>query len=339
MKSASGPLYTVYDNPSFAEFTSEYLQKPMCILKIRNAENTVSDLHWIRLNNKYVSLPFSSAVGLAELPAHIPENRLWPFFNAAVDALKPNMTVELQFDDIVSSMRRKDYREAKHSWEVRSFLPVSPFANTDKCLSYLPLKPNVEENFAGFSSNLKRKIRKAGKNRIQLVNGGTELADSFYNVYSANCARLGSPVLKEDFYSGMAASYGDLKSRFFVACHNDKAVGGALLLGYKSLWECIYFGTLKQYNHLYTSYLLVWEMMRFASGTGAGYFSFGRSDKGSGVHQFKKQWGTYDIPLYWNNSHPARFNIRQYKGMTKIWSCIPDFIRQKAGPQIAKRIY
>lgn len=330
---------TVYNNPAFAQFISEYFNKAHFTIRIMNEQRLLVELQWVYYNRQLVSLPFASAMGLMELTPLVPVHLMFSFMNACINSLQDQQVVELQFSEIMNSIRRKDFGQPLMKWHLRSFTPASLFLNTDKCLSYLTLNGKSTDIFSSFSSNLRRKIRKAGRNGIRVKAGGEELVKDFYEVYAANCTRLGSPVLNQNFYSGMSEAYGDKASRFFVAYIEDKAVGVSLMLYYNRQWECIYLATLEQYNLYYTSYLLIWEMINYAAGKQADIFSFGRSDKGSGVHQFKQQWGTVDLPLYWSSSCPERINIRKFKRMTHFWPFLPRMFRAKAGHQIAKRIY
>ncbi|MDZ7742778.1 MAG: peptidoglycan bridge formation glycyltransferase FemA/FemB family protein [Bacteroidota bacterium] len=137
----------------------------------------------------------------------------------------------------------------------------------------------------------------------------------------------------------MLKAYPEKNARFFVARIQEKAVGASLLLGYKSYWENIYFATMQKFNPLYPSYLLNWNMIKYAMEQQAEIYSFGRSSFSSGTHQYKKQWGCQDLPLYWSHSHPPGKNIRSFGFLAELWRQLPYGLCKRIGPGLAERVY
>jgi len=229
-----------------------------------------------------------------------------------------------------------DYSSKKY--ELRSFGKLNENVNTDKVLSYIKLN---EHNiiFSGFKSHVRRKIRKAVKNGLIIKQGKTELLKDFYKVLCKNSRSLGAPVLPISFFRNLLTDYRYGDSLIFVIYLNEKPIGSSFLLSYNCYFENTWFATLKKHNHLYTSYLLHWTMIKYACDNGGENYSFGRSTKDSGVHHYKKHWGTSDRQLYWNYSHPKRFNIRKQRWIKKIWKCIPLPVANFIGPYFAGRIY
>lgn len=227
----------------------------------------------------------------------------------------------------------------KKRWEFRGFNPVSNFFENKKVSSFLKIEISSDIQLNKFNSNIRRKIRKAYKNGILLKYGKTELLNDFYKVYNLNMLRLGSPAMDKNFFINLISNYTNGFVEVFVAYLNNEPIGSALLLSYKGFFENCWFATLKKYNHLYTSYLLHWEMIKYSISRKGSIYSFGRSTKNSKVHLYKKQWNTYDIDLYWSYSHRKKINIRSLLFLHKIWRILPKYIINSLGPFIAKRIY
>ena len=65
----------------------------------------------------------------------------------------------------------------------------------------MTLKDDMEEQWMGLSSNLRRKVNKAQENGINVISGNEELLDDFYSVYSKNIARLGSLAYSKRYFA------------------------------------------------------------------------------------------------------------------------------------------
>ena len=130
-----------------------------------------------------------------------------------------------------------------------------------------------------------------------------------------------------------------IEAQLFVAYLEDKPVGGAFVMWYDGYYENTWFSTLRQYNHLYTSYLLHWEMINHATHMDAKVYSMGRSTIGSGVHRYKSQWPAVEKEVYFNHSTAPSFQLKDQKWISAIWRRIPGFVADRLGPSVAERIY
>lgn len=222
-------------------------------------------------------------------------------------------------------------------WRLTS--KVSEFCFTDKVTTLLPLQADDTQQFSLLDSNVKRKIRKCGLNGITVTTGKIELLHDFYEIYSRNMHRLGSPALPKRWFSALLSQYNNGEVGLWCAYHNNKPVGTAFMLEYNGFYEACWVSTLHEYNRLYTSYSLYWEMIRHAAEQKGRHFSFGRSTSGSGVHRFKQQWGGIDIPLFWNYSHPQKQNVRKLRFLPSLWKFLPYRVARVIGPLVAGKIY
>jgi len=238
--------------------------------------------------------------------------------------------------------------DEKVKWSVRMLHQVSDHIESHKVVSWLPLKENAALQMDSLPSNVRRKIRKAGKNGIGIMVGGAELSDEFYRVYSRNMHRLGAPAMSAAFYKRVAEAFGR-EGKFVLATYNGRNIGAALWLQHGDKAEACWFATLEDYNSLYTSYLLWWECIRLSCIAGCHVFSFGRSTEGSGTHQYKSQWGTRNSRLYRNYSHhpgkkvfkfgPVQIEFPGQEFLSGIWKRLPGFMTRWIGPRLAGRFY
>jgi len=226
-----------------------------------------------------------------------------------------------------------------YTCEWRLFEKASEFVFTGKVTSLLPLQKNTDKQFRLLNTNLRRKIRKSAANGIVIKPGKSELLDDFYKIYSRNMHHLGSPALPRKWFANLLGQYVNGEASIWCAYLNEKPVGAAFMLEYKGFYEACWFSTLREFNNLYTSYGLYWEMIIYAVEHEGLNFSFGRSTSGSGVHTYKQQWGGVDIPLVWNYSHPQGKNIRSFTFLAKLWKLLPYQLARFLGPLFAGRFY
>ncbi len=226
-----------------------------------------------------------------------------------------------------------------YTCEWRLFEKASDFLFTDKVTSLLPLSADSAEQFRMLNSNVKRKIRKCDRNGIIVKMGKMEMLHDFYAIYSRNMHRLGSPALPMRWFRNLLNNYHDGETGIWIASHNGKPIGAAFMLEYNGFYEACWISTLHEFNSLYTSYGLYWNLIRYAVEHKGCHFSFGRSSTGSGVHRFKQQWGGIDFPLYWNYSHQPANNIRSLTFLPKLWKLLPYPIARLLGPLVSGKFY
>lgn len=236
--------------------------------------------------------------------------------------------------EIIKALKAEGY-----SCEWRLTAKASEFCFTDKISTILSLGNDVTKQFSLLDSNVRRKIRKCRLNGITVKMGKIELLDDFYEIYSRNMHRLGSPALPKRWFSALLSQYTNGEVELWCAYHKNKPIGTAFMLEYNGFSEACWVSTLQEYNKLYTSYGLYWEMIRYAVELKGRHFSFGRSTTGSGVHRFKQQWGGFDLPLFWNYSHEQRRNVRRLTFLPKLWKMLPYPVARFIGPFVAGRFY
>lgn len=231
--------------------------------------------------------------------------------------------------------------------EIRGFKACSQRLYTSKVSSWLNLGNDPMLQLEFFKNDLIRKIRKAQRADLVAEVFTTDTSEfirnkflrDFYQVYTVNMKRLGSPHLALSFFEEIFRSWNDSIAYGIVLYHHNKPVGGAINLGYGSFVENNWFATDYDYHSLYPSYLLNWLLIEEAIRNSFSVYSFGRSTEGSGVHKYKKQWGTYDVPLVWSYPDSYSENSRSIPDLRKLWRILPSFVTNYLGPRVARKIY
>lgn len=234
--------------------------------------------------------------------------------------------------------------------ELTSYFDKSPFSSIEirlpdirpgsydhtKVVSLLDIR---EDPHARFSSNLLRKIRKAAKNGFIIETGGIELLDSFYSIYSRHIRSIGSAALSKRWFRNLLDQYEGGFCGIFLLKKKGVLAGAAFSLEYQGFFENCWLAVPKPFQHEYGSYALMNGMINYARLMGATTFSFGRSTKGSGVHRFKQQWATHDLPLCWLKHPSNNINLRKHTWLNKIWKALPGPFRKPLDVYLAKWIY
>ena len=166
----------------------------------------------------------------------------------------------------------------------------------------VPLGDDAEELRRGWkksASNLFRSIKKAEKAGVTVreARGESDLR-AFYALYARTMRRrrvlprpyaqlLCAPrMLPEDVF------------RLFLAEHGGRIVAGALWHSFGSTLDLLYNGSDERAFNLRPNHALYWDAIRWATERGKTELDLGQARPGSGLADFKAQWGAEPVPEY-----------------------------------------
>jgi FemAB-related protein (PEP-CTERM system-associated) len=211
----------------------------------------------------------------------------------------------------------------------------------DKVSMVLKLPGDSSEMWKRCGAKLRNQIRKAEKEQLQARWIDIEGLKDFYDVYTFNMRDLGSPPHSCGFFRQILTEFSD--AQLLLIQHGSKIVGGGLCLTFKDTMLVPWASSLRPYFHLCPNNLLYWEAIRTACDKGLAHFDFGRSSKGSGTYQFKKQWGAVEEVLHWQSNMPGGSLVDQSGNHTlelvvKVWKTLPVNITRFIGPTLRRRL-
>jgi hypothetical protein len=245
-------------------------------------------------------------------------------------------------DEVRQHLQKMHFQQGFYGLEYRSLLHESEQDKPAyKISSWLTLQPTPEQQFGQHSANLRSKIRRGLRQNFDLVSGKEELLNDFYKTYARHMRHLGSGAITKRFFGNLLQSYnskGGIAKIYLLRQHN-KTIGAAFSLAYEGFYENGWFATHPHWQKHYASYVLHHHMINDAIAMGCQTYSFGRSTQDSGVHHFKKQWNTTDIPLNWLNFPEPNINLRKQSWIRTLWKKLPYPIGNHFGNYIAKWIY
>lgn len=240
-----------------------------------------------------------------------------PYFSQGIIELEPPKFDSLVFPKI---------------WEIRDVKPHSDNIYSDK----VNFEINLLQEY-NYTSDIRRKIKRAKKEDIVVINGDTEeIINDFYMVYSKRMHEIGVPPRSK---SGIRKTLQSKRTLLFVAYKDQEPIGSASLQKISGkYYENTLFASLSKFMHLYTSYSLHYSMIEYSKINKATIYSFGRSTKGSTVYRFKKHFKANEIPLYWSSNKKTK-SLRNNKWFFFLWKHIPYHITIRLGEIVHKKVY
>ncbi len=223
-------------------------------------------------------------------------------------------------------------------------LPYNLKTRTEKISMYLPLVLAPDEIWKSFKPNIRNHIRKAEKSNLTVVNGGVELLDEFYRVYTIRMHQFGTPCYSRKFMYNILQTFPD-NSHIFTVRLKELTVGAGFTTYFNRFVEIPWAATLVKYNNLCPNNLLYWSVIKHYCLAGATYFDFGRCTIGGSTYRFKKQWGTEPVELhyqYWvRPGHQLSIlspNSFKYQKKVRMWRKLPLWMTRLLGPYISRNL-
>lgn len=226
----------------------------------------------------------------------------------------------------------------------RARVSVDLSYRADKVAMQLVLPESSDELWKGFSSKLRAQIRRPTKEGATSEEGGIELVDDFYSVFSRNMRDLGTPVFPKTLFAEMISSF-PKTTRIFIVRLNGKPCAAGITYGFRDRLEIPSASSLREYNRSSVNMLLYWTVLQYAISEGYKLFDFGRSSIGAGTYKFKKQWGAEPEQLHWHYCLPPEAqmpelnpNNPKFKLATKVWQRLPLVVANTLGPHIVRNL-
>lgn len=223
---------------------------------------------------------------------------------------------------------------------------ISMPQRTDKVLMKLDLADTPEEQLKMLKPRLRNKVKRAMK--VNFTSYPENTPESFFKVYSENMRYLGSPCHSEDLFRIILKTFKE--NSFVMTIYKGKTpVAGALALIHQDTIEIPCVSSLRNWNRYEANTYLYWSLIQFSINQGLSKFSFGRSPKGSGTHEFKRRWGAVPHELPYNyicinsnwedyNNHHGEHKGKSRSLATDLWAKLPLSMTRHLGPRILRQL-
>lgn len=226
--------------------------------------------------------------------------------------------------------------------ELRSLhpLPLGTSTSTHKITAILDLPRTTDAFWSGLPSKVRSQARRPAREGVYVEHGPEQL-DPFVQVFSSHMTWLGTPTHSPRLFEAVREHFGS-DAWFSCAYLGEEPIAAGCSIRSGSEMEIVWASALAAHKRIAANMLLYAQLMERAIGCGVERFNFGRCTPGSGAHQFKAQWGTRDVPLYWYRSgHSAdATGLKDGVGQwgPRMWRHLPLPVARVLGPWIRKGI-
>jgi FemAB-related protein (PEP-CTERM system-associated) len=205
------------------------------------------------------------------------------------------------------------------------------------------LLPDVEANLLAIPRKQRAMVRKGiQRGLLSEIEAGT---DRFFALYADNQHRHGTPAQSKRYFQALKRVFGDDCEVLTVLSAEGRAVSSVLSFYFRDEVLPYYAGDLADARDLAANDFKYWELMRRACERGIAVFDYGRSKRGSGSFDFKKNWGFEPTPLHYEyqlfrgdvlpQNNPNNPRYRQAIG---LWRRLPRGFVNAVGPALARHL-
>jgi FemAB-related protein (PEP-CTERM system-associated) len=199
-----------------------------------------------------------------------------------------------------------------------------------------------EKNLAAIPRKQRAVVRKGIKEgcRVEMDEG----VHRHYAMYSVSLHNLGTPVFSRRYLDILRDVFkGDCE--ILTVLHGDAPIASCLSFYFRDEVLPYYGGGTLAARNLGGNDFMYWEIMDRARQRGCRLFDYGRSKRGTGAFDFKKNWGFAPEPLYYEYflvKAQAMPNLSptnpKFGRMIELWRRMPLSLTQMIGPPLAKNL-
>jgi FemAB-related protein (PEP-CTERM system-associated) len=203
--------------------------------------------------------------------------------------------------------------------------------------------PDVEANMTAIPRKQRAMVRKGIKAGLtsQLDNS----ADRFFALYADNVHRHGTPPLPKRYFDILLRTFPAESEILTVTDSRGKPVSSVFSFYFRDEVLPCYAGDDIGAREVAGNDFKYWELMRRACERGVRVFDYGRSKRGTGPFDFKKNWGFEPTPLayeYWlyrRDSIPENNPLNpKYRAFIALWRRLPIPVANFLGPHLVKSL-
>ncbi|MEO1766715.1 FemAB family XrtA/PEP-CTERM system-associated protein [Thiobacter aerophilum] len=204
------------------------------------------------------------------------------------------------------------------------------------------IAPDVETNLKAIPRKQRAMVRKGMKHGLKAEFDGD--VERFYALFADNVHRHGTPALPRRYFALLKEVFG-ADCDVLIVTHAGRPVSGVLTFWFRDEVLPYYAGDVPVARELAANDFKYWALMRHACERGYRVFDYGRSKRGTGQFDFKKNWGFEPQPLHYEydlvrlpaipQHNPAN---PKYRLFIALWKRLPLPVANALGPAIVKNL-
>jgi len=247
----------------------------------------------------------------------------------------------MALDDAAQTLAAKlavDFLEYRN---IQPFHTEWPSKNLYVCFRKI-IEPDIEANMLAIPRKQRAMVRKGIKNG--LVSEIDEGVERFFSVFADNVHRHGTPTLPMRYFVLLKEIFG--KDCEILSVVKDGLILSSVMSFYfRDEVLPYYAGDTVEARNFAANDFKYWELMRRACERGIKIFDYGRSKRGTGPFDFKKNWGFEPQPLHYEyqlirakavpDTNPLN---PKYQLFIKTWQKLPLPVVNWLGPYIVKNL-
>ena len=229
--------------------------------------------------------------------------------------------------------------------EVRNREPQSPdWPRQDLYVTFRkPILRETEANLQAVPRKQRAMIRKGMKFglRSELDRG----VDRFFALYADNMHRHGTPPFSKRYFGRLREEFGGCCEVLTVVAADGEPLSSVLSFYFRDEVLPYYAGDTVAARDVAANDFKYWELMRRSCERNVQVFDFGRSKRGTGSFDFKKNWGFDPTPLAYEYLLLKRDSIPQnnpsnprYRAFIAMWRRLPIALANRLGPLIVRSL-
>ncbi len=167
--------------------------------------------------------------------------------------------------------------------------------------------------------------------------------DAFFALYADNVHRHGTPAFAKKYFQSLARRFGQDCDILLVRDAQHTPLSGVLSFYFRDEVLPYYAGDAVAARAVAANDFKYWELMRHAAARRVRVFDFGRSKRGTGSFDFKKNWGFEPTPLHYQYCLYQRDSIPQnnpsnkkFRLLIETWKKMPIQLANLIGPHIVR---
>jgi FemAB-related protein (PEP-CTERM system-associated) len=206
-----------------------------------------------------------------------------------------------------------------------------------------PILPDVEANLLAIPRKQRAMVRKGIQRGLRSeVDPDNE---RFFTLYADNVHRHGTPALPKRYFAALRRAFGKDVEVLTVLSADGKPVSSVLTFYFRDEVLPYYAGDDVTARDLAANDFKYWELMRRACLRGVKLFDYGRSKRGTGSYEFKRNWGfepttlAYEYALVRRQLVPDNNPLNpKYRAFIALWKKLPRGVANALGPHIVRNL-
>jgi FemAB-related protein (PEP-CTERM system-associated) len=228
--------------------------------------------------------------------------------------------------------------------EYRCLTPQHPdWVHKDLYVTFKKeIDPDAERNLLEIPRKQRAMVRKGIK--AGLTGEIDEDVDRFFSAYAESVHRLGTPVFSRRYFRILKEVFGP-DCEVLTVTQGGQLIASVLSFYFRNEVLPYYGGGTAAAREVAGNDFMYWDLMRRACERGIRVFDYGRSKRGTGSFDFKKNWGFEPQPLHYEyllvkgTRVPDHNPLNpKYSLFIKLWQRLPLPLANLIGPHVVKSL-